>query len=314
MSEQELTGLPSIGLVKGSSDIEYIKALLESKTIQTEVANDLHLDKAEDFWEGRNERSIDRLLERLENLVDIREKSGLIRVTAETISPNLSRDIVAAHVRRLTQVLESVNTEKKKLLEIELTECKQQIQTVEEALAKFQRTSKVPMVEEQVGNLELHALLDLNKELAMAEAGLKGVEGQLAAPGDIDKQMQLRTQQAGFKAQVDVLRRFLRERQDRIESIQDSSLRYLRLSRELKTKEKAYELLNEQYYLARSREVERKIPYRIVDRAQVPVEPASRALVVKLGLTAIAGFFFALLIAGTVDAWKTAGPIPPGTN
>lgn len=303
MPERALGGAEGMGLLRDTSQIEYVRALLDSASLQLAVASEMGLEKSDVFWGNVTERNRDALLKRLDDLIDVHEKAGLVQIVAETTKPSLSKDLANAYLDRLTRLLEEANVEKKATLARQVEEGRRELRVAEAALARFLRTTRLP-VEGDATSLELKAFLDLNKDLAAAESNLKGVQEQLGAGGNLETQVQLAAQKASLTAQVRVLRKFVQERQSRVDAIPDAALKYLQLSRDLKIKEKVYGLLNEQYYSARSQEVEKKIPYKVVDRALLPVAPASRGAVLKLALASITGFFLAMFLVslrGTVS-------------
>lgn len=274
----------------GGTQQYYIMALLQSTACRLAVADALHLDRDPVFWgdsdEPHDERSLDVLLRRLNSMITVTQKEGLIKIAARSPSAEMSQRIAQACLDFLDKRVTLDNRAKSGTLAKQVAGVREKLRKAEKALRDFMTTHEfVPQEERE--KAEITALLELHRQLAFQEVELTGTQSQLDAPGDLARQIELKSLEAGTQARVDKLREMVQVREARLKALPDALLEYQRRVRDVKINEKVLLVMNEQYSLALFQEAGRVLPYKVVDVPRVPTLPTSRYGMLKVTLAAV---------------------------
>ena len=302
--------------VGGGSQSEYVMSILKSRTLQMKVADKLKLSQDESFWRGdKRRRNNQILLDKFSKLAVVSEKKGFVKVDVTTTSPKLSRDIAAVCLDVLVDKLVKETHTKQSFLETQLEESKVRLAASEDNLRKFQEKFNVVVPLEVQGKGEYQALLELSKTLGTSEAALLSLEERLNAPGNIETMIEFKSQEAGLRAEVKLLREMVEQRGKNLKGMPQGQVLYLRLVRDIKINEKIFEILTEQNKLAQIAEAGKDVPFKIVDRPEEADLPASRNLAAKLIGATLLGFLVGLMVA-LVSHWRKQPPVvtTPGQN
>ena len=295
----------------GDGQNEYVLAILRSQNLWSEVVTRLKLRNSRDFWGGSpltdsirrfttsKEPSEGEALEQMAKLVDIKSEipplRGPITVSIRTVSPRLSRDIGEQFLNLLNNRL-AINTESRAgFLSAQLNETEFRLNSESRKLREYAEAHKVlPLDVGQQGELELKSLVELQSQLTLARSELRSTEKRLAAPGDLGNRLVLESARLGLMAQVHELEATGLQREERILTFPKIAEEACRIQRAVKTQEKLYEVLLEQYQLAKLKE-EGKLetrPFRIVDFPREADEPVKRRGLLKLAI----GLMFGLSV------------------
>lgn len=288
----------SLDLYRGLDNLEsYLVSLLRSQSLRLSVAQRLKLAESDPFWTGFTEkRNTQGLLAQMDRLLTVESRRGLVSVAARTVEPELSRSMAQACLEELTSRLAARDTQRRDFLAKQLELSRERLRKSEEALRKYQESTGTLIPQEQQSTQEFAVLVDLGRELATAEVSLLSVERQLDAPGDIEKMQELESRRAGLEAQVERLREMVSSREETLRGVPGVAAQYIRLQRDVKVNEKVYELLTEQFEMARIEEARQEFPYRVVDRALLPENPEPRRLLQKTLLAALGGLLLGMIL------------------
>ena len=312
------SSLPFMGYLSGipKSSSEKLVSVLESRTVTEDVIGSLNLIKVifSDSWDDGNNRwkddeppTIQDTLKVLsEDLVNIDEdRKGLITISIEYKDPQLAANIANEYMSALRRFLNenSLSLAKKNRLFIEdqIRLVKEKLAAAEDTLKNFQIHKKVLALDEQA-KASIEAIATIKAQIATKEVQL-GVMHQFATPKNPDVQ-RVKNELRELKKQLALLEsKKSNPESHTIPSVTDApevGLEYLRLKRQALTQEKIFELLTEQYQLARIEEAKDEVAFQIIDPAIPPekkIKP-KRALIVMLAGTVslFAGIFLVFFL------------------
>lgn len=286
----------------GGGQGEYIQNLLKSRTLQAQIYKKLKLENSESFWDRETRpKTTEVIAERFGKCTNINEKKGFIRFEVTTLDPELSKNISALMLDFLQERLIRETHNKQSFLESQLKISKQKLTDSEDAMRKFQEKTNlvVPIDIQEKG--EFQTYLELSKSLAGSEAALSNLEERLNAPGDVNAMIGFKSQQAGLKAEVDLLRKMVAQREDSMKTMPQAQVQYLRLYRQIKVNEKVFEILTEQHKLAEIAEAGKDVPFKVVDKPEQPQTPQPRGTVVKALGGGVVGLLLGAILGMILD-------------
>ena len=283
--------------------------VLQSRTVEDSLIDHFDLRKRyhEKYWEEAREK--------LEMRTSIGEdkKSGIISISVKDTNAQFAADLTNAYLSELDHVMLQVATSaarrERVFIEQRLGEEKKVLDDAEQRFSKFASNSMALDIPQQT-RVMVESAARLQGELIAARAELEGIE-QIYTP----ENTRVRTVQA----RVDELQRAL----DRINTGADASapvngsnpypsvkklplvgLEWTDLYRNTKIHETVYELLTQQYEVARIQEA-REIPtVKVLDAAVVPERRhPSPALVIIVGV--ILSFLLACLGQVLRYSWES---------
>src|SRR3990170_3895087 len=276
-------------------------AILKSRTIKDTIIQRFGLMK---IFEAK---TMEEAIATLDGMVKIsKSKEEVISITAEDKDPKRAAALANAFVEELDRVNKGmVTTSGRRMrvfIEKRLNEAKIELTKAEELMKAFQEGNRAVKLDDQ--------------SRAIIEA-IGIVKGQLMA-----KEVELQTmlsyatpanpQAEILKTQVEELTEKLRELGEGKRSpgnpssqdifiptakIPDLALQYARLLREAKVQQTLYELLTQQYEMARIQEAKDTPTVQVLDEAKVPElksKPSKRQIVM---LSTITAGFFAIFLA-----------------
>lgn len=295
------------GFLGISTPVDTWLAILKSETIREAMIhrfNLMNVFEAKSMEEARNS---------LGGMVKIaKSKEGFISVTVEDKDPKRAAILANAFVEELDKINKGIMTTSGRRMRVfvekRLDEAKVELTKAEEAIKVFQETNRAVKIDDQS-----RAVID----------AIGSVKGLLMA-----KEVELQTllsyatpynPQAGIlKTHVEELRERLRELEEGkrmptnptskdifipTAKMPDLALQYARLLRDTKVQQTLYELLTQQYEMARIQEAKDTPTVQVLDMAQVPEmrsKPKRRQIVMLFTITAaffgvIAAFFMEYL-------------------
>ena len=311
------------GLSHGGT--EYVAATLSSDEIQLEMIEKLKLQENNDFWYGVffETRTPEKTLEQLRAQMNIRAPEpplqGPVGLSIGTISPQLSFDIAQELLRLLNLRLEEETRNRSEFLAEQFKSSQTQLEKAEEQLRLFAEKQGISVALEEESKEELTAQVGLRTQKTLAEIELKALHGRLQAPGDVQVQMTLQSEIAGLEAKLNQLNEVLSEREQIFKKLPRKTQQYVDLMREVKSREKIFEVYLEHYELARLYDVGKAQtrPYRVVDRPYLPQRPVKRRGLLKTLAGLLVGTLLGLAWALSQEALALAkkearqlGPLP----
>lgn len=296
--------------------------MLRSQTTQDRLIDQFDLRKV------YGKRLIKQAREKLDDRTSIVEdrKSGIITISVTDHSPQRAAALANAYVDELNSLVSSLSTSsahrERVFLEDRLKVVKQNLDEAADQLAQF--SSKNGTLDMQQ---EGKAMLDVASNLAaQLVAGQSQLEGLRQIYTDNNSRVQ------SLKARVEELRKNLAQLSgadnklgDNIGSPPDSSdmpypsikslpllgVTYVSYYRSVKIQETVYELLTQQYELAKVQEAKETPSVKILDPAKVPEDKSfpPRLIAMSLG-TSLALILCSIWVWG-VERWKEVDPLDP---
>jgi capsule polysaccharide export protein KpsE/RkpR len=283
--------------------------VLQSRTIQDRLIDRFDLRKVyhcQTYIDARK-----KLVRRTD--VDEDRKSGIISISVTDTDPKRARDLAAAYVEELNNLVNQLSTSsarrEREFLEGRLKEVKKDLENAESQLSQFSSSNATLDVQDQ-GKVMLTAAANVQGELIAAESELRGLQSiygednvrVLAVQGRIAELRRQLAKMSGSKRTAD---------SDTSSDQLYPSLRqlprlgatYYDLYRQTKIQETVYEVLTNEYELAKVQEAKEIPAVKLLDIPDVPERKSfpPRTLIV------IAGTFAAFLLAAVqilaADAW-----------
>jgi uncharacterized protein involved in exopolysaccharide biosynthesis len=271
------------GLSSGGT--EYVTAVIESDLIQLQVIDQLKLTTDKDFWWGDflgEERTPEKTLEQLRNMSKVEGPQaplqGPVSLTIKTISAELSYKIANEILYLLNVKMQEETKNRSSFLEDQLKNSQSELDKAERALKDFAESEGISVALEEQSKEEFLAQVELKTQKILAEVELKALRSRLGAPGDVKVQMILQSEIAGLEAKVSELESVMSSREGNLKQLPRQTKRYVDLMRDVKSREKIFEVYLEHYELARLYEVGRSEtrPYRVIDTPYQAVRPVKR--------------------------------------
>ena len=228
------------------------------------------------------------------NISVVNTKEDVVVITVEDEDPRKAAAMANAFVDELDRInRDAVMTSGKStrlFVEKRLVETKGELTRIEDGIRAFQMANKALKLDDQSAAI-IESFGDLRGRLAAKE-----VELQVLRSYATDSNPQMQT----IKAEIGGLRRQLTDAQEGTLSdtfiptnrIPDLSLQYARLLRDAKVQETLFELLTQQYELARIQEAKDSPTIQVLDLATVPEKKSGP----KRGLIVVLAAFSALVL------------------
>ncbi len=311
---------PEMALVAGSilgakgSGALFVE-LFHSRSVQDRVIDRLNLQSV--YWVRYKQDA----RKKLDSRTDVGEerKSGVITLTVRDRSPQRARDIAQAYVEELNRVVAQVSTSSARrervFIEQRLLSVKSDLEEAEKQFGVFASKNTAIDIKEQTRAMVESAGL-LQGQLIAAQSELQGLEQMYtdnnvrarvlrARVNELQRQLQsLRGSNSSLvfdAAQPDPMYPSIRK-------LPLLGIEWADLYRRMKIQETVYELLNQQYELARIQEAKEIPTVNVVDPANVPEKKSSPPrLLMILGLTMLSVVSAAVWIVAA-DRWRRVDP------
>jgi uncharacterized protein involved in exopolysaccharide biosynthesis len=293
--------------------------LFRSRSVQERVVARLNLQKV------YGARYLQDARKRLNSRTDVIEdrKSGVISVTVTDKDPQRAHDIAQTYVEELNRLVSEVSTSSARreriFIEQRLTTAKSDLEDAEKQFSAFASKNSTPDIKEQAKAMVESAGM-LQGQLIAFQAELQSLE-QIYT----DNNVRVRS----VRARVDELKRQLQKLQGKNDSVAADAtqsgltsptirqlplvgVEWADLERRLKIQETVYELLCQQYELARIQEAKEIPTVNVVDPANMPEKksfPPRLLMILALTMLSVAGA--AVRIIGT-ERWERVDPRDPG--
>ena len=251
--------------------------LLHSRTVQDHIVERFQLQKV--YWKRYEEDA----RKKLEDRTDIAEdrKSGVITLTLTDGDPQRARDIAQAYIEQLNQLLALVSTSSARreriFIEQRIAAVKNDLEDSEKQFGAFASKNSALDIKEQTKAMVTSAA-ELQGQLIAAQSQLQGLE-QIYTSNNVRVR--------SLQAQVSELKRQLEKIGGSDASLADPNapndalypsirklpllgVEWADLYRRMKIQETVFELLNQQYELARMEEAKEIPTVNVIDPANYP--------------------------------------------
>jgi len=296
---RNLGSLPFVGGMVpriGGASADKLVAVLESRTVAEDVIRALDLIKVL-FEEDRDEpptiQDAVRSLTETTKITD--DKKGLISVSVEYKDPGIAADIANQYTIALQRFLKenalSMAKRNRIFIENQLKKVKEELREAEEAMKCFQTNKKIIAMDVQT-EAAIKALADLKAQIMAREVQL-GVMKQFSTPSNPDV-LRIKDELRELKKQMAMLEtKDGNPMADAIPALSEAptiGLEYIRLKRKVLTEEKVFELMTQQYEMAKIDEAKEDITFQVIDRAIPPekrVKPKRKLNVMLAGIVSL---------------------------
>nr|UXE45414.1 hypothetical protein Hi04_10k_c4773_00029 [uncultured bacterium] len=273
--------------------------VLQSRTVQDDLINrfDLRTVYGSKQYVGARKKLMSS------TAISEDSKSGIITITVTDTAPSRARDLAAAYVEELNQLMSQLNTSaarrEREFLEERLKKIKQDLD--ESVLRVSQFSSRNMTFDPQIqGKAMLDATATLQGQLIAAESELSGLE-QIYGPensrvkASTARAGELRSKLRAMSGRISADTR--RERGEDGDALRPSDMypsleqlpllgsTYADLARRAKIDEAVYEVLTKQYELAKVQEAKELPTIKVLDAADIPERKSypPRVLIALLG-------------------------------
>lgn len=301
---QRLGSLPFVGNIGGASASKLV-FLLESRSLAEDVVKDLDLIKV--FFKNvlGKPPGLEDAAASLTGITEIADNKGLLSISVEYEDPWIAADIANQYTialqRYLTENALSMAKRSRVFVEHQLKKVKKELSESEEAVKAFQIDKKIVAIGAQT-EASFRALADLKAQIRAKEVQL-GVIKQFATPSNPDV-IRINDELRELKKQVAIIES--KESNPEPEAMPSLSeaptlgLAYIRLQRKAAVHQKTFELLTQQYEMAKIEEAKEGITFQVLDRAIPPkktIKPKIRLKVVLAGVASLlAGIFLVFFL------------------
>jgi capsule polysaccharide export protein KpsE/RkpR len=293
--------------------------LFHSRSVQDRVVDTINLQKV---YRSRYKQDARKKLNRRTEVSQDR-KSGVISLTVTDGSPQRTHDIAQAYVEELNRLVAQVSTSSARreriFIEQRLTTVKSDLEDAEKQFSVFASKNSALDIKEQTKAMVESAAL-LQGQLIAAQSELEGLR-QIYTPSNV------RVRAA--RARIEELQRQLQkiggtdaslvsdatqtnELYPSIRKLPLLGVQWADLYRRMKIQETVYELLNQQYELARIQEAKEIPTVNVIDPANLPEKkswPPRLLIIVLLTVLSMAGAVVWIIGAAR---WEHVDPQDPG--
>ena len=307
---QNLSSIPFVGGIlpgSGGTSATKLVAILNSRTLAEDIIQSFNLMKV--IFEVKEEKpptlqDAARSLMGMTKITD-NKKDGVISISVEYKNPKIAADIANHYTTVLQKFLNenalSLTKRNRIFIEDQLQKVKEELIQAEETMKSFQTDKKIVAMDTQAG-AAINVLADLKAQITAKEIQL-GVMKQFStsANPDVlrinDELRELRKQLAKveFKGGTHETAAL-----PSLSEVPALGLQYIRLKREALTQEKVFELLTQQYEMAKIEETKEDITFQVIDRAipsEERIKPKRRQQVMIAGAVSLfAGVFLVFFL------------------
>ena len=291
-------GGQGLGMMAGSllgirSSGALFMGIMHSRVVEDEIIDHFNLRK---LYGVKLQEDARKKLERNTSIVEDRQ-SGIITVTVTDHDPQRASQLANAYVDELNSRLAQVNTsaahKERVFIEQQLTETKHDLDEASKNFSQFASKNTAIDIQEQ-GKAMVEGAARLQGELIATQSELKGLE-QIYMPKDV-RVRSLRARVGELQSQLQKLRGSADEETPTgsadsnpypsIRKLPLLGVTYFDLYRQTKIQETVYEILNQEYQLAKIQEAKELPNARVLDPPDVPERKAGpiRTIIVLVGL------------------------------
>lgn len=302
-----LSSLPFAGMIPGlggGGGSEYLMVYLKSRTMSDRIIARFGIATnpavVGDAVPDVSKIKYDDVLKTVNRIVSVdKDKDGLITISAETLSPEVSAEIATAYIEYLSGFARGPQKEKRLFVERQLELVSKELATAENEFKLFQDKHKIFALEKQAEAV-IDRLAKLEAEKVGAGVSLQMQDSLLKSSGSVPELVKVEAQKVAEEAKISALQKEIVIVEKDLALLPDLALEFARLQRNLKVKEKVFGVLTEQFEMAKIAEAEEGSQFEVIDRARAPEvksKPRRSIMVILAGLSAgVLGVFAAFLI------------------
>jgi uncharacterized protein involved in exopolysaccharide biosynthesis len=305
-----LTDLPFVGSILPSTSGDKLVNVLESRTVRENIINHLDLMNSlfpdkwyHRIWKPSEPPTIQDGVEKLDEMTNVRKDStgDLITISVDFQNPELAATIANHYPIELQGFLNSNALSLAKRARIFLgeryQEAKQQLARSEEALRNFQTQHKLVALDEQT-EAAVKAIAELKAQIMAKEVEL-GVFQKFVTDSNPNV-IKVKDEIKGLKKQLVAMESSEGNPEaDVFPAFNEAptlGLEYMRLKRDILINEKLFELLIQQYEMAKIEEAREDVAFQVIDRAVPPEEKTKPRIILIVMLAGVASLFTGIFL------------------
>ncbi len=315
-------GGQGLGMMAGSflgirSSGALFMGIMHSRVVEDEMIDHFDLKK---LYGVKLHEDARKKLERNTNIVEDR-LSGIITVTVTDHDPKRASELATAFVDELNSRLAQVNTsaahKERVFIEDQLKETKHDLDESSKNFSEFASKNTAIDIKEQ-GKAMVEGAARLQGELIAAQSELKGLE-QIYMPKDVRvrslrarvEELQNQLQKLNGGAEGDTAGSGDPSTFPSIRKLPLLGVTYFDLYRQTKIQETVYEILNQEYQLAKIQEAKELPNARVLDPPDVPERKAGpiRTIIILVGLVLSVAFGTVWILGKNL--WNRVDPGDP---
>ena len=259
--------LGSLGSSSGGTGYGYILTLLRSESLRTITIRNLKLLDNPTFT--YNEKLTDiQALDRLFKMISVLEgKDGAITLGVEARDPQLAANIVNTMIDGLGKLVQTASTRKADFIEHKLSTTSKDLARAEEEMSKFMETHDVAMIDEQTkGMIQQLGALDIR--LLDLDARLQSLDSDLVNEGNLSKLVDTQVQRKSLEQSRNYIAGERDNLKAHLDKLPEVSTQYVRIQRKITVLNNTFQMLTEQYQIARITQKGEDGDYQVIDRAE----------------------------------------------
>jgi uncharacterized protein involved in exopolysaccharide biosynthesis len=311
----------AVGGTLGKTATDKLVNILNSRTVAEDLINRLDLikiifkkqwDREKGTWKTDKPPTLQDTLQVLQKgFVKVADdRKGLISITVEYEDPKLAADIANEYTVVLQKFLNentiSLAKRNRIFLEKQLSVTKADLQTSEEELRSYQTNKKIMALDAQAEGA-VKALAELKGQIIAREVQL-GAMREFATKDNPDVK-RLEDELREFRVQLKRLETGSKnpgsdESIGAIITLKDAptvGLGYARLKRDVLIQQKVFELLTQQYELAKIEEAKDDITFQVIDHAIPPEKRIKPKRTLNVLLAGVVSLFLGIFIVFSLE-------------
>jgi uncharacterized protein involved in exopolysaccharide biosynthesis len=299
------------------SNSDMFVGLLRSRTVQEATVDRLQLQRVyHSRYKQDARKSLDRHTEIEEN-----RKNGIITLTVSDPDPQRAHNIATAYIDELNRLLSNVSTSSARreriFIEQRLTSVKADLEDAEQQFSTFASKNTALDIKEQTRAMVDSAAM-LQGELIAAQSELEGLL-QLYSPGNVRVrsvqarigELKRQLEKLGGSTNPQATDTSSTDMYPSIRKLPILGVQWADLYRRVKIQETVFELLNQQYELARIQEAKEIPTVDVIDPANLPERrswPPRTMLVLILTTLSVMGAMAALVLQDRIHTMDPQDP------
>jgi uncharacterized protein involved in exopolysaccharide biosynthesis len=284
-----------------SSEEDFIKALLDSSTVRLNTYDKLKLDSSKPFWgQYKVGGKVDKL-QKLENMVKVVARQGVIQIRVRSQDSQMSCDLAATLLEITTQTLLDNNHRLTDVFDGKIKMAKEKLALAEKQVSSFQNRNGVMPDPKEFAKSEYGLYHDLVGQMAKAEIMRNELTERLDSCGTLELQLELSNELAGAISRCDTLQKKIFAEEDKLKSRSSLAVTQLRLLREVAWQEKILQVTIEQREQVRLKQATREKPFVVVDKPFVADKPMARKALTKVAAAMAVFFTLGFAMASALD-------------
>lgn len=262
-----LRNLPTSLLPGSAGSTGYIITLLESESMRKMVISRLRLMRRKDFTEKPNATLNDALLALKKQVTVADNKNGSVGIIVRARTPKLAADIANTMLDSLGSLVVTASTRKADFIGERLSETDRQLNSAQDELVKFLETHDIALLDEDSKSL-IGQVSEIEGRLLLLDEELQSVNSAIGNAGDPEQLVELEVRKRSLESSRAYVAQRRKELSDKLAGLPSVGAEYARIQRRIGVLTTTFELLTEQYQLARITQKGEDGDYQIVDRAR----------------------------------------------